>query len=187
MSKLVNARGNWKKVRWQLLTTVSAAALVTSVCCMGEALAADDSGDRPVLWIELGGQLSRWIADRNYSILHFSPGALRYSNLPNNSTPPLYGFDEDGKLSFQPENTDWIFSASIRYGRSASNRNFHQQTYPGTYFKYTANGGIGGQNKPAAAKFADTSARTSEKHLLLNFRPERMSGSACSVLTARPS
>ena len=42
--------------------------------------------------------------------------------------PPLYGIDEDGKISFQPRGSDWVFSASIRYGRTKSNKYLHQQT-----------------------------------------------------------
>ena len=41
--------------RWQLLTTVSALALLASVS-MGDAKAADEEADRPTVWIELGGQ-----------------------------------------------------------------------------------------------------------------------------------
>ena len=34
------------------------------------------------------------------------------------------------RFRFQPEDSDWVFSAAIRYGRSSNNRHVHQQTYP---------------------------------------------------------
>ncbi len=39
-----------------------------------------------------------------------------------------FSIGEEASLSFNPEGSDWIFSASVRYGRANKNRNIHQQT-----------------------------------------------------------
>ena len=57
MSELMNARSDSRDFRWQLLTTVSALALLTSVYGSNRSEAADQDADRPTVWIELGGQL----------------------------------------------------------------------------------------------------------------------------------
>jgi iron complex outermembrane receptor protein len=163
MSKIMNTRDNQTSLRWQLLATVSAMALAGSAYGAGKALAADS--DNPQVWIELGGQLSR--LDDGQEI--FAPPLMavrptKFAPSQEFQRPPLYGFDENGKLSFQPEGSDWVFSASMRYGRSSSDRHFHQQSSPGTIV-------IGsGYFKHYAAQFADTVSHTSEKNTLLDFQ-----------------
>jgi iron complex outermembrane receptor protein len=164
MSELVNARENRTSFRFQLLATVSAIALLTCAYNGGEAKAADDDSDRPPLWIELGGQLSR-LGDGQET---FSPPLMDarpsiFSSSRAFERPPLYSIDETGKISFEPDGSDWIVSASVRYGRSGSNRHVRQQTNPATLtvgiFRIF----------PTAARFADTSAQNDEHHLILDF------------------
>ncbi|HEY5238542.1 MAG TPA: hypothetical protein VIJ62_09200, partial [Rhizomicrobium sp.] len=71
--------------------------------------------------------------------------------------------------SFQPQDSDWVFFASIQYGRSASHRHLHQQTYPSTVH-LTAGTRTFGVIKPAGAKFTDTVVQNGQQHLILDFQ-----------------
>ena len=129
-------------------------------------LFADKDGGRPPLWIELGVQTEH-VAGRGEL---FSPGFLAAnpdSPVLGSVTPlqaqrlPKFGFGEEGKISFQPDDSDWVFSAAIRYGRSGNVRHVHHQTR--------------GFNTPSmtAANFADTVAFRREKHAILDFTASR--------------
>ena len=121
MSELIKKHDNRATIRWKLLTGASALALTAYVSSAGMAK-AEDAG-RPQIWIELGGQLSSCRTVRKHSRRAFmSARPSIFSPSQKFEKPPLFGFDEDGKISFQPDNSDWVFSASIRYGRSASNQ-----------------------------------------------------------------
>ena len=73
MSELMNTDHGAGGFRWELLATVSALALLTSVANTQEVHARDADRDRPTVWIEVGGQL-----ERNDGIgAPFAPGYLR--------------------------------------------------------------------------------------------------------------
>ena len=130
MSELTHSNAKAGDLRWQLLTTASALALLTSV--VGQGAQAGEDADRPTVWIELGGQLER--IDTSQAV--FAPDfVLAHENAPYNSVSPLtaqrlprYGFGGEGKISFAPSGTDWTFSAAIRFGRSNGKKALHQQT-----------------------------------------------------------
>jgi hypothetical protein len=159
-------------VRWQLLSTVSAIALVASAYGTSEAAAASNDADHPLIWIELGGQgeLTSGFGD---TFLPPFQAANPTSSVFQNVSPqraqqlPPLSFGEDGKISFQPEDSDWIFSAAIRYGRSSTNREVDHQTGGIGQLKYI-------NNAPAGifyttAKFSDTKAHNQEGHAILDF------------------
>jgi hypothetical protein len=122
MSELTNPRS--ADLRWRLLTTVSALALLTSV---SEAqIAKADDGDHPVVWVELGGQLEKQAGQGDAFIPDFIP---KNASLPGfkgvnfqSQTGNNYANGFEGKLSFEPENSDWVFSASALYGRANSTK-----------------------------------------------------------------
>lgn len=163
MNKFMNRGAIVTEIRLRLLATVSAMAL------LGSAATQAADADRPQIWIELGGQLSR--LDNSQEV--FAPPLMDgrpsiFQPSQKFEKPPLYGFDEDGKISFQPENSDWVFSAAIRYGRSASHHNFSQQTTPPTFDKYYS-----GAHHPRhlnVDRFASTIAQNSENHFILDFQ-----------------
>jgi iron complex outermembrane receptor protein len=172
MSEITNTYVGRKDFRWQLLTTVSAIALIGFGC--GVALAADDNNDRPSLWIELGGQLSQ-LEDGQETFGTPAIMAMRPSMFSPSQPfegPSRTSIDEFGKISFQPENSDWVFSASIRYGRSASKKHVHQQTYPQSFATHFTISGFRSTlaYHPGAAKFADTSSLNNESHAVLDFQ-----------------
>ena len=72
MSELMNTQDAERDFRWQLLTTVSALALLAAVYGSSEAKAADEDADRPTVWIELGGQLEHVSGQGDL----FTPGFL---------------------------------------------------------------------------------------------------------------
>ena len=173
MSELIQKNDSRAAIRWKLLTGASALAL-TAYVSSGAMAMADDS-DRPQVWIELGGQLSR-LEDGQEA---FSPPNMDgrtsiFTPSQKFEQPPLFSLDENGAISFQPENSDWVFSASIRYGRSADRRNVRQQSNPAPFSKYYITGAYQKQiekvRQPYAARFADTKARSSEHHSILDFQ-----------------
>ena len=166
MSELIQKRDNRATIRWKLLTGVSALALTAYVSSAGLAHAEDS--DRPQVWIELGGQLSR-LDDGQEA---FSPPLMDsrpsiFSPSQKFEKPPVYGLDEFGAILFQPDNSNWVFSASIRYGRSAADRHVVQNTDPKPFEKYFL--GRPYFANPVAQKFAETKAHNSERHEILDF------------------
>ncbi len=123
MSELMNTRESRTTFRWQLLTTVSALALLGSVYAAGEAKLRTMTPIVRPSGSNWGAQLSRLddgqeafappVTAARPSI--FSP-SQKFEKLPSDSV------DETGKISFEPDGSDWVFSASIRYGRSISKR-----------------------------------------------------------------
>jgi iron complex outermembrane recepter protein len=197
MSKTTNMRNDRKSLRWQLLVTVSAAALLAAAYGASEAEAAGNSDDRPLLWIEFGGQLSR-LSDMQDALDPSFMATIAQRNLLsalNVQSPPAYALDTEGKISFQPDDTDWVVSASIRYGRSAATRHRHQQTANATipvHISYPSFGVYLTTPKypNQHVRFADGSTAQSERHAILDFQAGKdigigMFGShASSVLSA---
>jgi hypothetical protein len=81
---------------------------------------SDSDGGRPTLWIELGGQYEQLDnGQQSYAPPFVS---LFPSTLPSPLTAqrlPGGAFGWNGKLSFEPDGSDWAFSMAIRYGRSS--------------------------------------------------------------------
>jgi len=179
MSELVQ-KNDRNAMHWQLLAGASTLVLVAYVSTGHSAKAAES--DRPTVWIELGGQLNRLQDSQEV----FAPPFVALT--PPNFTPPqeaerppLYGIDASGKISFQPNNSDWIFSASVRYGRASSAKHVRHQSYPDAYNAFFEAYGIysgvftyhvTGHNpvNPRAARFTDAVARESEGHTILDFQ-----------------
>jgi len=183
MSELIQKHDNRTTIRWKLLTGASALALTAYVSSAGLAQAEDAS--QPQLWIELGGQLNRQQA----SVEPYAPSftALTpsiFAPPQNGEKPPTYGFDETAALTFQPKGSDWLFSASIRYGRASDKKHVRQQSYPGSYSYYSKalwqrsvlGHHIGSaqtfalSTAPIAARFSDLRAKQSETHTILDFQ-----------------
>jgi hypothetical protein len=160
-------------LHWQLLTTVSALALAVSAT--GEAQADDAS--RPSVWIELGGQLDQVSG----ALTPFSAPFLTTTPTPGPFTPksPLeaqkpsrFSFGGEGKISFRPDNTNWVFSAGIRYGRSSSEESVHKQTQVPEYKYIKASNSFSPINR-SAAKFATTDGTTKLSYAVVDFQAGR--------------
>lgn len=124
MSELANtAPGNYRR---SLLASVSALALAVSIYGTRSVLA----DDRPTVWIDLGGAFDQ-VSNAGASWLppNLTPPISNPPPEPFGRTPSI-GYDIDGAITLQPHNSDWIYSASIRYGRGqvGPKRN-HDQSY----------------------------------------------------------
>jgi hypothetical protein len=170
MSELTTTRINSEKIRLGLLTTASAAALI----CASGASAADRHADRPTVWIELGAQLERINAASDTYAPPFivdnadSPAFAPQSPLATERSP-RYSKGFEGKVTFQPEDSDWSFAASILYGRANGNKRVHEQTAgihpPPSAVVY----GMTAFDPLAVKNFSDTRAKHSESHMILDF------------------
>lgn len=161
--------------RPHLLATVSTIALVLS---SGSALA--ENGE-PVLWAEIG-----WHSDKVYDSTDGFALPLGALVPQSGLTAPLTGgatlsrsYGDDRKLAFRPDGMDWVFSASIRYGRSHGKSQINQTkplpttsfttfhttipTYPFPYHRTYV--------KPVkiAGDHIDVSTVSAETHFFLDF------------------
>ena len=147
-------------------------------------LFSDTDNGRPPLWVELGGSFSN-LSDASQT---FAPSFLSVY-APNGLKSPLsveqaphYGFDEEAKVSFQPDSSEWVISAAIRYGRSAANAKAHQQfqnagepvkispaNIPPTFASFFPQGKYQTFYPTAHFKFADALAHQSETHSIMDF------------------
>lgn len=172
MSELIQKSDNRATIRWKLLTGASAMALTAYVASTPMVRAED--GSHPPIWIELGGQLSR-LQDGQETftapLMDVRPSI--FSPSEKFERPPLYSIDGDAKLTFQPDHSNWIFSATIRYGRSSAKRNVVQQTSPAPHLlRLTLPSGTAyTRSAPAyAEKFAETHSQNSQHHMILDFQ-----------------
>lgn len=160
----------WPRVdsRLQLLATVSALSLLTVAASQAQA----EDTDRPTVWIELGGQLEHISRSED----RFSPPfAVRTPRPAFETTSPLsllraprYGVGSEGKLSFEPAGSNWVFAAAIRYGRSNGKKHFHNQTYTPTHLlNIQSNGYV------TPGRFQDIKTDYGESHTVLDFMAGR--------------
>jgi iron complex outermembrane recepter protein len=164
-----------RNIRWELMATGSVLALCAAVYNAGQARAADNDADRPTLWIELGAQSEQVNGFGD----PFAP-PFTHEIVADGFTSPLQlqsalaqSVGGEGTISFQPENSDWVFSASVRYGRANGRKSVHEQT-PGGYRHLTivTPGGFQGSGSLplGATKFSETRVTNNETHAILDFQ-----------------
>ena len=167
MSEQHNANKS-NNLHGRLLASVSAIALLSFAS--GSALADDDT-DRPNVWIELGGQLEQMQTGQQPLTPAFAlkPQPKFETVTPIKAeAPPRFAIGGEGKLTFEPTDSDWVFSAAIRYGRSNGDKNVHNQTvYPSLHFS-------SGFSEPVYDDaYATTIAKHNESHMVLDFQVGR--------------
>jgi hypothetical protein len=176
MNELIGKKKIEVDLHKQLLATASALAL-TAYVASAECAQANDT-DRPTVWVEIGGQVEQTQGTSGQFSAPFmtalTPTPDVYGNdiFIKNQRPARLGFGAEGSLSFQPENSKWLFSASLRFGRSQTNRHVHQQgeevkghsTYSDREFPLHA------------APFADEKGSFDESHTILDFTAGREVG-----------
>ena len=161
MSELINVRSNRNDLRRQLLATVSA---LTLLGFMNGAQASEDAApDHPLVWIELGSQLDREIDPAQTWLPPNIPAPLKQPAFEPFGRMPRIGYDLDGKISFQPDDSSWIFSAAIRYGKAKRGPKYthDQDNISGTYF---------GQPALPTYAFTDLHSRADASHLIVDFQ-----------------
>jgi hypothetical protein len=174
MSELIQQ----KKARfskWHLLTGVSALALIANAALPVQA----EESNRPTFWIELGAQVEKVDGGQE----HFAP-PFTSSFVSNGFTPvevvqrpPRYSNGAEGKITFAPEESSWVFSAALRYGRSNAKRVRHQETAPASAERIQSIPLLGLYNKGLSSaisrRFADYRTRTDESHAIIDFKVGR--------------
>jgi len=179
MSERINKHDNRATIRWKLLTGASAAALISSAYC---ANAAD--ADNPPIWVSIGWQLEH-VQDSSevynpVSILNQLEGA-GFSSPLSLERPAPFSSGAEASLTFQPEGTDWVFSAAVRYGRSHNDRSSSEKTTPTSvkawsyYQSYVRRGVLHRIHHyrsyvALAHRYSDASAQNSENHLIVDFQ-----------------
>ncbi len=140
MSELVPVQRN-QAVRWHLLASVSAVALLVSVATAPVALADDVNH----FYFELGGQYGMEAGGSSGWFLPFAaPGGggeggevsvqrVHSATGPNGAAfpiRPVQSWDFDGAVKLQPADSDLIFKLAIQYGRTAQRDEVAQLTQP---------------------------------------------------------
>jgi hypothetical protein len=151
----------------------ASAATLLAAACLSNARA--DDGDRPTVWVELGGQLERVDGGQE----KFAPSFVSGIDLSEFTSPlvvqrpPRYATGFEGNLSFQPEGSDWVFSAGVRYGRSNGSKKLHEDKPLETAKKYLSIPLLGyhsSYTKTAyARRYSDTAAKYDESHAVVDF------------------
>lgn len=173
MSELIQKNGNRAVIRWKLLTGASVLALSAYVSSAGMAN-AEDSG-RPTVWIELGGQaeqLGGLSAPFSAPFMSITPTPDVYKGISflGSQGQARYSVGEEGKITLQPEDSDWIFSAGVRYGRSHATRHKHNESQvPPAHYSIPAFGSSG-YKYFRSDKLADTLTHQIEQHLVVDFQ-----------------
>jgi hypothetical protein len=165
MSELMNARAGRNDFHWRLLATVSAAALLASVCADSLAHAADGE---PPIWIELGGQFAQQETPQEAFLPPFvlttpRPPFAVISPQQVEKTSPWSG-NGTAKISYEPSGTDWVLSAGILYGRSSRKEGVNQLTP-----NLTSANGFGGPGSQYIA-YEIIKAKNTERHIVLDFQ-----------------
>jgi len=168
MSERENGQYNTQVLRRRLLATASAFALLGSA--IDAAKASDLESDHPIVWLELGGQFDS-LEDPQQKLdppFFAKVSDAGFTSPLSLEKAPNTGMEESARISFTPENSDWIFSASFRFGRSGSKAYKHEETNnPSAGILRTVN--------PSAAHFryAETTASDTETHDILDFMAGR--------------
>jgi|HubBroStandDraft_2_1064218.scaffolds.fasta_scaffold02368_3 iron complex outermembrane receptor protein len=155
----------------ELLITVSAMALCIAPANVNTAKA--DDGDHPTVWIELGGQLETAIGTEapftpNFFSVYGYTAAIKAIE-PHAQLGSHFTNGGEGSISFEPEDSNWVFSAAALYGRSNTHIHVHQQT---VHLEYEYIGPYHGFY-PGDAKTADLVTKADQSHAIIDFQAGR--------------
>ncbi len=170
MSELMNMPR--RNIRWELMATVSGLALFSTLHGVGEARAADNNADRPTVWIELGVQSEQVNGFGNPFAPPFDPKIVAdgFTSPEALQRALSQSFGGESRISFQPENSDWVFSASVLYGRANGRKATHEQTPGGSRVIH-----LGSHSGPfypihSTVKFSQARVDNNETHTVLDFQ-----------------
>ncbi len=172
MSELIKTRAG-SNARLGFLAGASTLALLSAIWASQST--ASEQEDRPSVWIEIGGQLERVsgtsgpfapaFLTKNSDAAVFQPTSpLEAQRLPR------YSIGEEGKISFQPHKSDWIFTAALRYGRSNGSKDFEYQTegLVGKRHIFLSQPPI--SFTTGVHSFSEVQTQQQESHLILDFQ-----------------
>lgn len=170
MSELTVTRVPYTDIRRSLLLTVSALAFFGVSAPQAKA---DEKG-HPTVWIELGGQLERVSGSQEPFLPPFTPAILE-AGFPSpaiSERSPAWSFGGEGKVTFTPQDSDWVLSAAIRYGRSGAKHHDHVETSgaPKEIFLSAAHNLDLGPKYPPAVRFEDVTSTQTQTNMVLDFQ-----------------
>ncbi len=162
MSEFAQTHYASQYLKRQLLATASA---LTLMGFMGGAQASDVfASDRPSAWIELGGQFDMENDPTQTWLPPNAPPPLVQPTFKPFGRLPGIGYDWDGKISVQPNDSDWIFSAAIQFGKAKHGpKSTHDQDNP-------TGQNLFGLPGPPTYAFTDSHSRAVTGHLILDFQ-----------------
>jgi hypothetical protein len=91
------------------------------------------AGRRPTAWITLGGNFAQ--LQDNWEKFNPAFASTMPAGLPNPISAekaPGAAFDWEGNISIQPDGSDWVLKAGVRYGRSTRKQHLHKSLPPHT-------------------------------------------------------
>jgi len=172
MSELITSRPR-ADVRLNLLTTACTLALLTIAATAAKA----EDASRPTVWIEAGWHFESLTGNRDVVVppldsLAVSKGfssATKIQNILGRS----YG--AEGKISFQPRGSEWVFTFAGSQGRVRSGRDIHEEVEVQSQtliWYHSPDGVMPNANLPVTrtkATYVDQKSEERETHMLLDF------------------
>src|SRR6185437_11568340 len=137
--------------------------------------------ERPQLWFQFGGNYAILNGENEKYVPPFEsviPDSL--PNLVDFEKAPGAGFDWDGKITIQPDDSEWVLKAGIRYGRSTKKQTSHVSLPPETRSAIKIIGQAPCTAFPTPSgydhckfapynEFEDTHVAESEQHTMIDF------------------
>jgi hypothetical protein len=169
MNELYNTTNATTRIRKTLLATASAVVLAAH----GEGAQGSDT-DRPTVWIEGGSQFETIIGESDPFVprLDAYTRALGFTSLTALEKPLGRTYGGEGSISFQPNGSDWVFTASARYGRvQTTRRSLDQKDVAGP--QMLKGGGYLGPILPFTPSYKAYGigySRNSEAHAIADFQ-----------------
>lgn len=173
MSELINTKRQCMGTRVHLLTSASFAALML-IANAQSSVSADEEA-KPGVWLELGGQLERMDGGEE----RFSPAFTslidtnKFTAPRVTERPPRFSVGGMGKVTIVPGDTNWIISASVRYGRSNRDKALHEESKPVSPVSITKIPAAGKYYRhvrlPVARQFSDVTHKSSATYAIADF------------------
>jgi hypothetical protein len=172
MSEIMQTQAG-KSYRRRLLITASTAALV--VFCYGAQQAQASDEDRPTVWIEGGYSFSGITGSHEPAMPLFDSGLKEagFTSVSDLQNILSKSYGAEGGISFQPEGSDWVFSAYAKYGRANGKRRIHQEKeFSGTLFTFynPFYGRSVVQTQIMPKGYEDVTSREIETHTIVDFQ-----------------
>ncbi len=132
----------------------------------GFDLFSTKDGKPPLLWITLDGQYAMQKDDLEI----YNPAFLASSQFDaisrvGHETAPKTLWNRGAEISFQPEDSNWIFSGSIRYGKIGRKERDLQITPSGHVVVHNANFG----DQIVYRAYQDFQTQSTESHTIMDF------------------
>lgn len=154
-------RNDRRNLRYRLLLSVSSAAILV---LPAEAQAADR---HPTVWIELGGAFDQIGRDTTEWVPPNLTDPISNPSPEPFGKPPAIGYDADASIEIRPNGSDWVFGASLRYGRAQRGpKHFHDQTYKTVHAS-------NGKYALTTYAFLNATAKSRSTHTIVDFNVGR--------------